>query len=663
MYILAPIRMASWAIGHRRMPQRCILLVALCLLAIMASADVRVVQVATGYQHTCALDADGRVKCWGDNSSGQLGDGTFVGRTTPVDVIGLSLPVTAVAAGGLHTCALSSSGGVKCWGFNRFGQLGDGSYDPRGYSPPDANVPVDVVGIPASVVAIAAGATHTCALSSSAYMYCWGANDWGQLGDATRIDRGKPAPVHSSNLAAIAVGGSTSAALTGDGRVKYWGTDGFTLDCPPGPVCFSAPAYFSSPTDASFLPAGVTAISLSLRQRGYLCALAPGGRVMCWGGVFEEPGHLITNDAALNALPEGVTAISMGGGHNCVLLPGGIAHCWGNNDHGQLGFALPPGLAAISAGLSHTCALTMLGELLCWGANEYGQVGDGTRVDRTMPARVLMSTTPNYQGLWWNTPAGSEAGWGINFAHQRDTIFATWFTYGAAGKPLWLAVVADKVAPDVYSGDLFVANGPPFDAVPFDPATVVEKTVGNATFTFTDGNRVLFAYTVDAGPPATVSSTRSKTLERMQFGPLPTCAWDVQTDLAVASNYQDLWWAAPPGSESGWGISLAHQDDIIFGTWFTHDAGGEPLWLIVVASKKGAGVYKGPISTVMGPPLNAEPFDPAKVVETVVGDATLTFLDGNRANFSYTVLVDGKQTQQTKAITRLVFDPPGTLCQ
>jgi hypothetical protein len=270
---------------------------------------------------------------------------------------------------------------------------------------------------------------------------------------------------------------------------------------------------------------------------------------------------------------------------------------------------------------------------------------------------VAAAPAANYTAVWWASPPGSEAGWGINFAHQGDIIFATWFTYDANGKPWWLIAEAHKTAPGVYSGDVSTVIGPAFNRVPFppggSPGGATETIVGTATLTFAGDGSATFRYTVNG-------ITQTKTIVRQEFGTLPTCIWGAQPNLALATNYQDLWWNS---SESGWGINFAHQGDIIFATWFTYDASGTPWWLIAEAHKTAPGVYSGGAATVTGPAFNAVPFPPAGspggATETTVGTATLTFADGNNATFAYSV----NGVSQTKQITRQVFAEPGTVCQ
>jgi alpha-tubulin suppressor-like RCC1 family protein len=185
-----------------------------------------VVAIGANYFHTCAvMDGahGGGVKCWGNNESGRLGDGTTENRHTPVDVKGLSGRVVAIAAGGYHTCALMGSGGVKCWGQNLFGELGDGTTE-------DRHTPVDVKGLSGGVTAIAAGDSHTCALVRGGGVKCWGQNLFIQLGDGTTEDRSTPVDVHilPEGAAAITAGRDHNCALLAAApadRVWCWGAN------------------------------------------------------------------------------------------------------------------------------------------------------------------------------------------------------------------------------------------------------------------------------------------------------------------------------------------------------------------------------------------------------------------------------------------------------
>jgi len=216
-----------------------------------------------------------------------------------------------------------------------------------------------------------------------------------------------------------------------------------------------------------------------------------------------------------------------------------------------------------------------------------------------------------------------------------------------------MVVAAPRVGPNVYSGTLYGATGPPFGSVPFNPGQVVGTAVGTATFTFTDNDNGTFARTVGA-------VQQTKNISREIFSaPVPVCTWGALANLALAPNVQDLWWAAPPGSESGWGLQLVQQGNVVFGAWFTYAADGRPTWFVFAAVRTAPNVYSGRVFTARGPAFNTVPFNPANISPTDVGAATLSFSDGANGTFAYSV----NGIEQSKPITREVFAPPDTVCQ
>jgi len=260
----------------------------------------------------------------------------------------------------------------------------------------------------------------------------------------------------------------------------------------------------------------------------------------------------------------------------------------------------------------------------------------------------------NFQGMWWAAPAGFESGWGINFAHQDDVIFATWFTHDLNRNAWNLSMTAFQTGPNTFSGALTLASGPPLGSVPFDSTQVQRTTVGSGTLTFADGNNGTFVYTVNG-------VAQTKPITRQVFGTLPTCVWGALNDLTLATNYTDMWWV-PGGAESGWGINFAHEGDVVFATWFTFDYTGAALPMSAQLNKVGTNSYSGTLIRTSGPPFNAVPFNPDEVIRTPVGTATVTFTNGNAATFSYQVNDGSKTVMQTKSIARQVFRAPGTAC-
>jgi len=280
---------------------------------------------------------------------------------------------------------------------------------------------------------------------------------------------------------------------------------------------------------------------------------------------------------------------------------------------------------------------------------------DATGVGATPPTQTL---APNFEGSWWTAPAGSESGWGLNFAHQGDVIFATVFTYDATGKTWWLSMTANRMGNNVFSGTLYETRGPAFNTVPFNSSAVSYHAVGTGTLDFSDANNGTFRYNVNG-------IAQSKPITRTIFGNLPICTSATQSDLTAATNYQDIWWAAAGTGETGWGLHFTHQGDTIFATWFTYDFDGSPLWLSTTAQKSAPGVYSGTLYRTTGPAFGTLPFDPAKVARTPVGNATLSFGNGDDATFSYSVTLGSPAVTvtQTKQLSRLVFRDPGTVCR
>ncbi len=316
--------------------------------------------------HTCAVTQAGGAKCWGANAEGQLGDGSTVNRGVPVDVLGLTSGVASLAAGRAHTCALTVAGGVKCWGRNAFGQLGDGSTTSH-------LEPVDVVGLASGVTAISTSGQTTCALLAGGGVKCWGYNEAGQVGDGTVLTRTVPVDVIGlSGVAAIAVTDNFTCALTNTGAVKRWGGDTHT------------------PTTIPALASGVVGLAAG---PFHACVITSAGGAKCWGvnlngelGSGRKDYNFVTVPVDVVGLTSGVLALAAGGQHTCALISGGAVKCWGDSYAGQNSLVPVgvPGVAGaatgIGAGLDQACAITAGGRLQCWGVNNCGQLGDSTYV-------------------------------------------------------------------------------------------------------------------------------------------------------------------------------------------------------------------------------------------------------------------------------------------
>ena len=288
------------------------------------------VQVAVGNEGACAVLQDESVKCWGQNTWGILGNGTFTDSATPVDVSNLN-GIVQVDVGNIHACALGKGGRVQCWGNNGNGRLGSDLSDRSRQD--RSNVPVDVPGL-SGVVALAIGSFHSCALLNSGGIKCWGSGSNGHLGNGSNSHSTSPVDVTGiTNAVQISAGSNHTCAVLATGAVKCWGQgDNGRL------------GNNHATNDNSNVPvdvAGVTgAIKVSAGDRN-ACAVLSTGAIKCWGeGSDGQLGNGASRDSKVVVDVTGLTTaaeVVTGHNHSCALLTTGGVKCWGRANSGRLG--------------------------------------------------------------------------------------------------------------------------------------------------------------------------------------------------------------------------------------------------------------------------------------------------------------------------------------
>ncbi|MDD9941863.1 MAG: hypothetical protein OXU20_12535 [Myxococcales bacterium] len=396
--------------------------------------DRGTLDVRLGQFHSCALSCDGMVRCWGDNSFGQLGLGDYDNRGDEPGEMGDALPIVdlghsgraiELSLGSSHSCALLDDGSVKCWGENSAGQLGLGDRDNRGGEPNHMGAMLPIVDLAASATAIAAGGEHTCAVLQGGSVKCWGANYDGELGQGHTETRGaQPGELGQAlatvdlGVGAVAVdvvaGEDHSCALLDDSRVKCWGYNG------NGRLGLGDTEDRGDQPDEMGDALGVVELGKMRVQQiaanaggSHSCALLEGGQVKCWGdngfGVLgvgdvenrgDDPGELEDSLAMVELGGLRAVSIGAGSGTSCAVLEDQSARCCGYNGYAALGLgdtrhrgdtkeSMGKNLPAIALGTehhavlirpgggNHTCALLNGGALKCWGGNGQGQLGLG----------------------------------------------------------------------------------------------------------------------------------------------------------------------------------------------------------------------------------------------------------------------------------------------
>jgi alpha-tubulin suppressor-like RCC1 family protein len=327
---------------------------------------------------TCALLKGGTVSCWGRNWGGKLGISAKVEiRPVPALVKGVTDAV-AVTGGADHACVIISGGTVSCWGADKSGQLGNGEKT-------SSITPVKVSGI-SNAVQIGAGDDFTCALLASRSIKCWGINDSSQLGNGTTISHTRPVRVSGiTDAVALDVSGDTGCVVLSAGALECWG--GYN---PTDPMANTGTAL---PTKVQGLAKAVEASAVSQ------CALISGGTVSCWG---KDPLNSDNDYGSIHAITGLANGVQLGAA--CALLAGGGVDCWGSSEFGQLGNGTVSfsgsydtavavngitDATAISSSGADACAVLSAGTVECWGDNYWGQLGDGEQGFRSLPVSVV----------------------------------------------------------------------------------------------------------------------------------------------------------------------------------------------------------------------------------------------------------------------------------
>lgn len=339
-----------------------------------------VIGMSLGGDHSCENSYDNGMRCWGNNASGQLGNGTNTSSVVPVEPTpfgsgpsgtGGGAYIQDFATGGAHTCVIGSRGKIFCWGSNFYGQLGvDSKID---YKSPQPVRPVTVLGdtTPLGATFVAAGNDHTCALYSGGNVACWGR--FYALKPTTWVP-GLTVPIE------VKAGGNQTCVREHGGTVKCW-------------------RMLATTTPSPAIVPGVSAKKIAVGQY-HACAIDQSDALKCWGSntlaQLGNGSHLNTS-AVVSVIRSGPSDtpvdIAAGQFHTCALFASGAVECWGNNATGETGQpggtgstvtpfrVIATGASGVAAGSVHSCARIDDGNvrrMKCWGSNADGRLGNGS---------------------------------------------------------------------------------------------------------------------------------------------------------------------------------------------------------------------------------------------------------------------------------------------
>jgi len=376
--------------------------------------------------HSSAITSEGRLFMWGDNYKGKLGNGSTSNQYAPIDItsqfnLNSEEMISSVSLGDSHSAAITSEGRLFTWGYNYHGQLGDNTTTDRD-TPTDITSQFDLNG-EETMISVSLGAYHSAALSSEGRLFVWGWNNYGQLGNGTTTDQMTPTNITSQfslnaeeTITRVFLGDYHSSAITSEGRVFTWGYNS------KGQLGDNTTTDKLLPTDITSqlnLNIGESVISASLGEE-YSCAVTSLGRLFTWGNnTFGQLGDTSTTNSSTPTditsqfeliNEEMIVAASLGGDHSSAITSVGRIFTWGYNFSGQLGddtrtnqhtpkditsqFTLSAGetILSVSLGRKSSSAVTTLGRTFTWGYNAVGQLGDGTIYNIKTPYNLLFIT-------------------------------------------------------------------------------------------------------------------------------------------------------------------------------------------------------------------------------------------------------------------------------
>jgi alpha-tubulin suppressor-like RCC1 family protein len=353
--------------------------------------------LSAGAGHTCYVNRHGKASCWGENSRGQLGLGAVTDATQPSPVHGNDVFVS-ISAGFEHTCAITTNARAMCWGDDSSGQLGLKPSVPDDYPPggPHFDAPVSVFG-DLRFRAVSAGQDHTCGLTTNGQAYCWGDNEYGQLGTGSKDSSPVPAPVAGGHtFASVHAGTLFSCGIENTGALFCWGVNSLGQLGDGSFINRSLPVPVGNKLKFTSVSTG----------DGHACGVATNGRSYCWGD--NASGQLGIDSAQKSPAPVAVTsdltfkAVYAGRRVTYAITPTGRAYSWGDGiDELALSDTQAPvnvpvpvmgtdalTFKSLSLRFAHACGLTVTGELYCWGVNSHGQLGNGSKETRLRPTLV-----------------------------------------------------------------------------------------------------------------------------------------------------------------------------------------------------------------------------------------------------------------------------------